>query len=151
MTLKVRNWQFSITWFRAGVDLPEKIFNEKVLFFTQSSYHLMCELLKKSYMLPNIELSWTIWVCKICSIIAKKSVIYGKTIINLEFLHSIINLSNTYTRAQRIFCHWQYLVFWWSYKSSKNPHQKNANSEAHSETDIHGFSVILTDTLGLEG
>ena len=51
LTLKVRNWQFSITWFRAGVDLPENLFYEKVLFFTQLSYHLMCRLLKKSYML----------------------------------------------------------------------------------------------------
>ena len=47
LTLKVRNWQFSITWFRAGVDLPESFSYEKVLFFTQLSYHLMCKLLKK--------------------------------------------------------------------------------------------------------
>ena len=53
LTLKVRNWQFSITWFRAGVDLPENFSYEKVLFFTQLSYHLMCKLLKKSYMLSN--------------------------------------------------------------------------------------------------
>ena len=57
LTLKVRNWQFSITWFRAGVDLPENLFYEKVLFFTQLSYHLMCKLLKKSYMLSNTYLS----------------------------------------------------------------------------------------------
>ena len=44
-----------ITWFRAGVDLPENLFYEKVLFFTQLSYHLMCRLLKKSYMLSNIQ------------------------------------------------------------------------------------------------
>ena len=53
LTLKVRNWQFSITWFRAGVDLPENLFYEKLLFFTQLSYHLMCRLLKKSYMLSS--------------------------------------------------------------------------------------------------
>ena len=47
LTLKVRNWQFSITWFRAGVDLPKNFFHEKVLFFTQLSYHLMRKLLKK--------------------------------------------------------------------------------------------------------
>ena len=41
LTLKVTNWQFSITWFRAGVDLPENFSFEKVLFFTQLSYHLM--------------------------------------------------------------------------------------------------------------
>ena len=40
-----------IAWFRAGVDLPENSFYEKVLFFTQLSYHLMCKLLKESYML----------------------------------------------------------------------------------------------------
>ena len=59
LTLKVRNWQFSITWFRAGVDLPEKFSYEKVLFFTQLSYHLMCKLLKKSYMLSKLD-SYTI-------------------------------------------------------------------------------------------
>ena len=31
-------------------------FYEKVLFFTQLSYHLMCKLLKKSYMLSNAAL-----------------------------------------------------------------------------------------------
>ena len=36
-----------------GVDLPEIFFYEKVLFFTQLSYHLMCKLLKKSYMLSS--------------------------------------------------------------------------------------------------
>ena len=56
LTLKVRNWQFSITWFRAGVDLPENLFYEKVLLFTQLSYHLMWRLLKKSYMLSNIHI-----------------------------------------------------------------------------------------------
>ena len=58
LTLKVRNWQFSITWFRAGVDLPENLFYEKVLFFTQLSYHLTCKLLKKSYMLSNIYIMY---------------------------------------------------------------------------------------------
>ena len=50
---KVKNWQFSITWSRAGVDLPENFSYVKVLFFTQLSYHLMCKLLKKSYMLST--------------------------------------------------------------------------------------------------
>ena len=54
LTLTVRNWQFLITWFRAGVNLPENLFHEKVLFFTQLSYHLMCMLLKKSYMLSTV-------------------------------------------------------------------------------------------------
>ena len=36
-----------IAWFRADVDLPKNLFYEKVLFFTQLSYHLMCKLLKK--------------------------------------------------------------------------------------------------------
>ena len=59
LTLKDRNWQFSITWFRASVDLPEFFSYEQVLFFTQLSYHLMCKLLKKSYMLSTIYLcSW---------------------------------------------------------------------------------------------
>ena len=53
LTLKVRNWPFLITWFRAGVDLPEIFSYEKVLFFTQLSYRLMCKLLKKSYMLSS--------------------------------------------------------------------------------------------------
>ena len=56
LTLKVRNCQFLITWFRACVDLPEKFSYEKVLFFTQLGYHLMCRLLKKSYMLSNMYL-----------------------------------------------------------------------------------------------
>ena len=43
-----------ITWFRADVDLLKNLFYEKVLFFTQLSYHLMCKLLKKSYMLSNV-------------------------------------------------------------------------------------------------
>ena len=29
LTLKVRNWQFSITWFRVGVDLPDFFFYGK--------------------------------------------------------------------------------------------------------------------------
>ena len=33
LTLKVRNWQFSITWFRAGIDLPENLFYEKIAIF----------------------------------------------------------------------------------------------------------------------
>ena len=52
---KSDNWQFSITWFRAGVDLPENLFNEKVLFFTQSNCHLMCRLLKKPYMSSSVQ------------------------------------------------------------------------------------------------
>ena len=44
---------FSIAWFRVDDDLPKKIFYGKVLFFTQLGYHLMCKLLKKSYMLSN--------------------------------------------------------------------------------------------------
>jgi len=59
-TLKVRNRQFSITWFRLGVDLPEKLFYEKVLFFTQLSYHLMYKLLKKSYMLSSAYTPWAL-------------------------------------------------------------------------------------------
>ena len=55
LTLKVRNWQFSITSFRAGVDLPENLFYEEVLFFTPLSYPLMCMLLKKFYMLSTHE------------------------------------------------------------------------------------------------
>ena len=51
LTLKVRNRQFLIIWFRAVVDLPEFFSYERVLFFTQLSYHLMWKLLKKSYML----------------------------------------------------------------------------------------------------
>ena len=58
LTLKVRNWQFSITWFRAGVHLPEYSFYEKVLFFTQLSYHLVCKQLKKSYMLSNVHCTY---------------------------------------------------------------------------------------------
>ena len=42
-----------IAWFRADVDLPKNLFYEKVLFFTQLSYHLMSKLVKKSYMLSN--------------------------------------------------------------------------------------------------
>ena len=64
LTLKVRNWQFSITWFRKEVDLPKIFFYEKVLFFTRLSYHLMCKLLKKSYMLSNkYNCSKIIWLC----------------------------------------------------------------------------------------
>ena len=51
---KLENGLFSIAWFRADVDLPKKFFYEKVLFFTQLSYHLMCKLLKKSYMLSSM-------------------------------------------------------------------------------------------------
>ena len=51
LTLKVRNWLFSIAWFRAGVDLTKYFFYEKVLFFTQLSSHLMRKLFKKSSML----------------------------------------------------------------------------------------------------
>ena len=40
-----------MAWFRADVDLPKNFSYEKVLFFTQLSHHLMCKLLKKSYML----------------------------------------------------------------------------------------------------
>ena len=57
LTLKVRNWHLLIAWFR--VDLPKKIFYGKVLFFTQLSYHLICKLLKKSYMLSKLD-SYTI-------------------------------------------------------------------------------------------
>ena len=41
--------------FRADVDLPKNLFYEKVLFFTQLSYHLMCKLLKNltCYLLSN--------------------------------------------------------------------------------------------------
>ena len=56
LTLKVRNWQFLITWFRAGVDLPKKFSYGKVLFFTQLSYHLMCKMLKKSYTLSSVHI-----------------------------------------------------------------------------------------------
>ena len=56
MPLKVRNWQFLITWFRAGVDLPKKLFYKKVLFFTQLTYHLMCKLLKIFYMLSRMHI-----------------------------------------------------------------------------------------------
>ena len=37
-----------IIWFRADVDLPKKIFYEKVLFTTQLRYHLMRKLMKNS-------------------------------------------------------------------------------------------------------
>ena len=57
LTLKVRNCHLSIAWFRAEVDLTKNLFYEKALFFTQLSYHLMCRLLKKSYMLSNIHIS----------------------------------------------------------------------------------------------
>ena len=33
----------------------QNFFYEKVLFFTQLSYHLLCRLLKKSYMLSTVE------------------------------------------------------------------------------------------------
>ena len=56
LTLKVRNCHFSIAWFRAEVDLTKNLFDEKVLFFTQLSYHLMCKLLKKSCMLSITHL-----------------------------------------------------------------------------------------------
>ena len=62
LTLKVRNWRFSITWFRAGVDLPEISYYENVLFFTQLFNHLMCKLLKKSYML-SITYYSILFVC----------------------------------------------------------------------------------------
>ena len=48
LTLKVRNCHFSIAWFRAEVDLTKNLFYEKVLFFTQITFHLMSSLLKKS-------------------------------------------------------------------------------------------------------
>ena len=57
LTLKVRNWHFSIAWFRLDVDLIKFFFYEKVLFFTQLSYHLMCRVLKKSYMLSNTHVT----------------------------------------------------------------------------------------------
>ena len=41
MTSKVRNWHFSIAWIRTDVDLTKKKY-EKVLFFTQLCYRLMC-------------------------------------------------------------------------------------------------------------
>ena len=47
MTLKVRNWLFSIAWFRVGDDLTKYFFYEKVLFFNQLSSHLMRKLFKK--------------------------------------------------------------------------------------------------------
>ena len=59
LTLKVRNWLFLITWFRVGVDLTKYFSCEKVLFFTQSSYHLMRKLLKKSKMLSSMYLLTT--------------------------------------------------------------------------------------------
>ena len=48
--MKVRNWHFSITWFKADVDLT---IYEKVVFFTQLSYHLMRKLMKNSSMLSS--------------------------------------------------------------------------------------------------
>ena len=53
LTLKVRNCHFSITWFRAEVDLTKNLFYEKIPFFTQSTSHLMRKLLKKSKMLST--------------------------------------------------------------------------------------------------
>ena len=46
LTLKVRNRQFSIAWFRANVDLKKKLYYVKVLFITHLSSHLICKLLK---------------------------------------------------------------------------------------------------------
>ena len=48
LTLKVRNWQFSITWFKAGVDLPKNaIFHSIKLPFDaeNAEKNLKCYLL----------------------------------------------------------------------------------------------------------
>ena len=54
LTLKVRNWDFSIARFRADVDLTKIFLYEEVLFFTQLTSHLMRKLLKKSCMLSKL-------------------------------------------------------------------------------------------------
>ena len=119
LTLKVRNWQFSITWFRAGVDLPEN--NEKVLFFTQLSYHLMCKLLKKSYMLSSVYVVCTIvlqnffWVskcarlgsrlkllffvmCEHCAFTKKPNHLYS--IVNSNWNYSVLKTKGVKTRSK---------------------------------------------------
>ena len=58
MTLKVRNQDFSIATCQTYVNLPNKNFYGKVLFFTQLSCHLMRKLLKKSWMVSNACLIW---------------------------------------------------------------------------------------------
>ena len=65
--MKLRNWHFSIAWFRADVDLTKKKY-EKVQFFTQLSYHLMGKLIKKflnvtycistHYVYQNFNFTW---------------------------------------------------------------------------------------------
>ena len=54
MTLKVRNWHFSIATCQTLVDLPKIFFYEKVLFFTQLIPHLMRKLLKHSSMVSTL-------------------------------------------------------------------------------------------------
>ena len=61
LTLKVRNWHFLITWFRADVDL-KKVFYEKALFFNQLGYHLMRKLIKYSFKWLSIAYKTYNWV-----------------------------------------------------------------------------------------
>ena len=54
LTLKVRNWHF---W---SLDLEQMlIWHEKVLLFTQLSYHLMRKLMKNSWMLSKQHVPYT--------------------------------------------------------------------------------------------
>ena len=59
LTLNVRNWQFLITWLRAGVDLPENFCYEKVLFSTQ--------LGKLPFDAEVAEISWMVSTLHVCT------------------------------------------------------------------------------------